>query len=86
MKQKLFSDCAINLNVYGAKGAASDIVIRKSDEDGIRLERGSVDVINIEIDDIAPLKMIRLSHDGKGQRPHWFCEKVSDLETNFCLN
>ncbi|CAK8676643.1 unnamed protein product [Clavelina lepadiformis] len=70
------TDCVIHLSIYGAKGTAPDIVIRKSEEAGILFERGSVDVANIEIDDIAPLKMIRLSHDGKGQRPSWFCEKV----------
>ena len=69
----------MTFNVYGAKGNARDIVVRKSEEDGILLERGSVDVINIEIDDIAPLKMIRLTIDGKGERPNWFCEKVSQF-------
>ena len=68
--------------MYGAKGNATDFVIRKSEENGVHLERGSVDVINYEIDDIAPLKMIRLSIDAKGERPNWYCEKVSELKLN----
>lgn len=53
-----------------------DILVRKNEEEGILLERGSVDVVYLELDDVEPLKMVRISHDGKGQRPDWFCEKV----------
>nr|CAB3263471.1 lipoxygenase homology domain-containing protein 1-like [Phallusia mammillata] len=70
------TDCMITLNIYGSKGSAKDVTIRKSEEEGILLERGSVDVANIELDDIAPLKMVRVSHEGKGQRPDWYCDKI----------
>ena len=64
------------MDIYGKKGSQTGILINKSEE-GVLLERGSVDTIPVEIEDISPLKMIRLSHDGKGKRPHWFCEKVN---------
>ncbi|XP_077976546.1 lipoxygenase homology domain-containing protein 1-like isoform X1 [Styela clava] len=77
------TDGKISMSVYGSKGNTPDIMILKSEEEGVLLERGSVDVIRTEIDDIAPLKMVKLTHNGKGQRPDWYCEKVHlrNLET-----
>ena len=66
----------INLDIYGSKGSSTGNVVAKSEEDGVLLERGSVDVVFLEIEDISPLNMIRMSHSGKGKRPHWFCDKV----------
>lgn len=42
-----------------------------------RFERGQEDTFNMEIDDIAPLKKMRLRIDGSGSRPDWFVDKVS---------
>lgn len=42
-----------------------------------RFERGQEDTFNLEIDDIAPLKKMRLRIDGSGSRPDWFVDKVS---------
>lgn len=72
----MFLDSKIQMSIFGSKGSAPDINITKSEELGILLERGSVDTVNKEIDDIAPLKMVRITSDGKGARPDWFCEKV----------
>ncbi|KPP63401.1 lipoxygenase-like domain-containing protein 1-like, partial [Scleropages formosus] len=39
-------------------------------------ERGQEDTFNLEIDDIAPLKKIRVRIDGSGSRPDWFLDKI----------
>uniref|UniRef100_H2ZAW5 PLAT domain-containing protein n=1 Tax=Ciona savignyi TaxID=51511 RepID=H2ZAW5_CIOSA len=70
------TDCTITLSVYGSKGNSPDITVKKSEEDGVLLERGSIDTINVELDEIAPLKMVRVGHDGRGQRADWFCDKI----------
>ena len=46
------------------------------DKKGERFERGRADLVKMELDDIAPIKKIRVSHDGKSSRPDWFVEKV----------
>lgn len=61
------------MTVFGANGYTPDMVLDKLED---RFERGREDVIKIEIEDIAPLKKIRIGHDGKGSRPDWFLEKV----------
>ena len=66
----------ITLTLYGKKGNAPDKVVQKSDELGILLERGSVDRLFLDIDDIEPFRMIRLQNNGKGSRPDWYCDKV----------
>lgn len=45
-----------------------------------RFERGQEDTFNMEIDDIAPLRKMRLRIDGSGSRPDWFLDQVS-----FCI-
>lgn len=65
------------MSVYGSKGSVPDIPIMTSEENGVLLERGSMDVFPVELDKIGTLKMIKLSHNGKGSRPEWFCDKVS---------
>lgn len=42
----------------------------------IRFERGQEDTFSLEVDDIAPLKKIRVRIDGSGSRPDWFLDKV----------
>lgn len=42
-----------------------------------RFERGQEDTFNMEINDIAPLRKMRLRIDGSGSRPDWFLDKVS---------
>lgn len=42
-----------------------------------RFERGQEDTFTMEIDDIAPLKKMRLRIDGSGSRPDWFLDQVS---------
>lgn len=41
-----------------------------------RFERGQEDTFNMEIDDIAPLRKMRLRIDGSGSRPDWFLDQV----------
>lgn len=49
-----------------------------------RFERGQEDTFNMEIDDIAPLKKMRLRIDGSGSRPDWFLDQVSSPEY-YCM-
>ena len=67
------TDCTIKLTVFGEGGSSSEQTIEKK---GDRFERGREDNIKMDLDDIAPLKKIRVQHDGKGSRPDWFLEKV----------
>uniref|UniRef100_A0A671PP20 Lipoxygenase homology domain-containing protein 1-like n=1 Tax=Sinocyclocheilus anshuiensis TaxID=1608454 RepID=A0A671PP20_9TELE len=39
-------------------------------------ERGQEDTFNLEIDDIAPLKKLRVRIDATGSRPDWFLDKI----------
>uniref|UniRef100_A0A8C1NTW3 Lipoxygenase homology domains 1b n=1 Tax=Cyprinus carpio TaxID=7962 RepID=A0A8C1NTW3_CYPCA len=41
-----------------------------------RFERGQEDTFNLEIDDIAPLKKLRVRIDATGSRPDWFLDKI----------
>lgn len=41
-----------------------------------RFERGQEDTFSLEVDDIAPLKKIRVRIDGSGSRPDWFLDGV----------
>lgn len=45
-----------------------------------RFERGQEDTFNMEIDDIAPLRKMRLRIDGSGSRPDWFLDQVSSSQ------
>lgn len=45
--------------------------------ESFRFERGQEDTFNLEIDDIAPLKKIRVRIDGTGSRPDWFLDRVT---------
>ena len=72
------SDMDVTFTVFGAKGSSSPIKVEKS---GDRFERGRSDLIKIEMEDIAPLKMMRIEVTGKGSRPTWYLEQVGRLAT-----
>lgn len=42
-----------------------------------RFERGQEDTFNMEIDEVSPLRKMRLRIDGSGSRPDWFLDQVS---------
>uniref|UniRef100_A0A667ZD74 Lipoxygenase homology PLAT domains 1 n=1 Tax=Myripristis murdjan TaxID=586833 RepID=A0A667ZD74_9TELE len=67
------TDTSIFLTVYGANGSTEEMLLRKNAD---RFERGQEDTFNLEIDDIAPLKKIRLRIDGTGSRPDWFLDRI----------
>ncbi|CAL8345253.1 unnamed protein product [Lota lota] len=67
------TDTNIFLTVFGANGSTEEMLLPKA---GDRFERGQEDTFNVEIDDIAPLKKIRLRVDGTGSRPDWFLDNV----------
>ncbi|XP_077979346.1 lipoxygenase homology domain-containing protein 1-like [Glandiceps talaboti] len=67
------TDSRVTMTVFGAGGSTSEMVL---DKNGERFERAKVDLIKMEIDDIAPLKKVRMSIDGKGNRPEWYLEKI----------
>lgn len=48
-----------------------------SDFLSFRFERGQEDTFSLEVDDIAPLKKIRVRTDASGSRPDWFLDKVT---------
>ncbi|XP_052229243.1 lipoxygenase homology domain-containing protein 1-like isoform X2 [Dreissena polymorpha] len=67
------SDQKITITVFGAKGQTTPQVLEKS---GDRFERDRADLIKLELEDVAPIKKMRIETDGKGSRPDWYCEKV----------
>ena len=68
------------MDVYGENSSSTGHVIAKSEEEGVLLERGSTDVVAMEMEDVGEVRMVRLTLDeGKGKRPHWYCEKVGYL-------
>uniref|UniRef100_H3DGZ8 Lipoxygenase homology PLAT domains 1 n=1 Tax=Tetraodon nigroviridis TaxID=99883 RepID=H3DGZ8_TETNG len=67
------TDTRIFLTVFGANGSTEEMLLPKN---GDRFERGQDDTFSMEVDDIAPLKKVRLRTDGSGSRPDWFLDKV----------
>uniref|UniRef100_A0A3P8XB79 PLAT domain-containing protein n=1 Tax=Esox lucius TaxID=8010 RepID=A0A3P8XB79_ESOLU len=67
------TDTNIFLTVFGANGSTEEMLLPKNED---RFERGQEDTFNLEIDDIAPLKKIRVRIDGSGSRPDWFLDKI----------
>ena len=66
-------DAKVFVKFFGESGTTSDIHVDKCSE---RFERSRADLVKIEIEDIGPLKKMRIGHDGKGSRVEWFIEKV----------
>lgn len=67
------TDQKITMTVFGAKGATTPQVLENS---GDRFERDRADFIKLELEDVAPIKKMRIECDGKGSRPDWYLEKI----------
>ncbi|XP_076450682.1 LOW QUALITY PROTEIN: lipoxygenase homology domain-containing protein 1-like [Babylonia areolata] len=68
------TDAKIFITVFGTKGSSSPIELEKNDD---RFERARTDVIKMELDDVAPLKKLRVSLETKGcTRKSWYLEKI----------
>ncbi|XP_061134122.1 lipoxygenase homology domain-containing protein 1-like isoform X3 [Syngnathus typhle] len=67
------TDTNIFLTVFGANGTTEEILLPKNED---RFERGQEDTFTLEVDDIAPLKKIRVRIDGSGSRPDWFLDRI----------
>uniref|UniRef100_A0A3Q2QDK8 Lipoxygenase homology PLAT domains 1 n=1 Tax=Fundulus heteroclitus TaxID=8078 RepID=A0A3Q2QDK8_FUNHE len=72
--QNAGTDTKIFMSVFGANGSTEEILLPKNEDRWF--ERCQEDTFNMEIDDIAPLKKMRLRIDGSGSRPDWFLDKV----------
>ncbi|KAK5900382.1 hypothetical protein CgunFtcFv8_025344 [Champsocephalus gunnari] len=70
--QNAGTDTLIFMSVFGANGTTEEMLLLKNED---RFERGQEDTVNMEIDDIAPLRKMRLRIDGSGSRPDWFLDK-----------
>ncbi|XP_030598877.1 lipoxygenase homology domain-containing protein 1 [Archocentrus centrarchus] len=71
--QNAGTDTQIFMTVFGANGSTQEMLLQKNED---RFERGQEDTFNMEIDDVAPLRKMRLRIDGSGSRPDWFLDKV----------
>ncbi|XP_013416715.1 lipoxygenase homology domain-containing protein 1 isoform X2 [Lingula anatina] len=67
------TDSKVSITVFGSTGTTPEIILEKNGE---RFERGKVDLIKLELDEIGAIKKLRIGHDGKGSRSDWFLEKV----------
>ncbi|XP_030851151.1 lipoxygenase homology domain-containing protein 1 isoform X3 [Strongylocentrotus purpuratus] len=78
--QNAGTDAQVSLTVFGTNGCSKEIVL---DKNGDRFERGREDLVKLELEDIAPLKKIRIGHNGKGSRTDWYLNKVTlrNMET-----
>ncbi|KAM9307093.1 lipoxygenase homology domain-containing protein 1 [Pholidichthys leucotaenia] len=71
--QNAGTDTLIFMSVFGVNGSTEEMLLQKNED---RYERGQEDTFSMEIDDIAPLRKMRLRIDGSGSRPDWFLDKV----------
>lgn len=67
------TDSAISMIMFGSEGTTPEFVL---DKDESRFERGGVDLIRMDLDDVGKLLKVRIVVDGKGTRSDWFLEKV----------
>ncbi|XP_061672103.1 LOW QUALITY PROTEIN: lipoxygenase homology domain-containing protein 1-like [Syngnathoides biaculeatus] len=67
------TDGNIFLTVFGANGSTEEMLLPKNED---RFERGQEDTFNLEVDDIAPFKKLRVRIDGGGSRPDWFLDGI----------
>ncbi|XP_075955405.1 lipoxygenase homology domain-containing protein 1 isoform X1 [Anarhichas minor] len=67
------TDTSIFLTAFGANGSTEEMLLVKNED---RFERDQEDTFSLEIDDIAPLKKIRVRIDGSGSRPDWFLDRI----------
>lgn len=70
------TDSAISMTMFGTEGTTPEFVL---DKDESRFERACVDLIRMDLDDVAKLLKVRIAVDGKGTRPDWFLEKVRHI-------
>ncbi|XP_016404113.1 lipoxygenase homology domain-containing protein 1-like [Sinocyclocheilus rhinocerous] len=75
------TDTQIYMTVFGVYGTSEEILLPKLED---RFERGQKDTFNLEIEDIAPLRKMRVRIDGSGSRPDWFLDKIElhNLQTD----
>ncbi|XP_056301849.1 lipoxygenase homology domain-containing protein 1-like [Danio aesculapii] len=75
------TDTQIYMTVFGVYGTSEEMLLPKLED---RFERGQVDTFNLEIEDIAPLRKMRVRIDASGSRPDWFLDKIElhDLQTD----
>lgn len=59
--------------MFGSEGTTPEFVLDKEES---RFERGGVDLIRMDLDDVGKLLKVRIAVDGKGTRSDWFLEKV----------
>uniref|UniRef100_A0A3Q3AH36 Lipoxygenase homology PLAT domains 1a n=1 Tax=Kryptolebias marmoratus TaxID=37003 RepID=A0A3Q3AH36_KRYMA len=69
--QNAGTDTQIFMSVFGANGSTEEMLLAKNED----FERGQEDTFNMEIDDIEPLRKLRLRVDGSGSRPDWFLDQ-----------
>ncbi|XP_063398724.1 lipoxygenase homology domain-containing protein 1-like isoform X1 [Mytilus trossulus] len=73
-REKAGTDMQITLTLFGTSGTSSPIILDKT---GNRFERGSEDLIKLDIEDVGPLKKLRVETSGKGSRASWYLEKIA---------
>ncbi|XP_058613751.1 lipoxygenase homology domain-containing protein 1-like isoform X4 [Onychostoma macrolepis] len=75
------TDTQIYMTVFGVYGTSEEMLLPKLED---RFERGQKDTFNLEIEDIAPLRKMRMRVDGSGSRPDWFLDKIElhNLQTD----
>ncbi|XP_016146449.1 LOW QUALITY PROTEIN: lipoxygenase homology domain-containing protein 1-like [Sinocyclocheilus grahami] len=75
------TDTQIYMTVFGVYGTSEEMLLPKLED---RFERGQKDTFNLEIEDIASLRKMRVRIDGSGSRPDWFLDKIElhNLQTD----
>uniref|UniRef100_A0A674DFU0 Lipoxygenase homology PLAT domains 1 n=1 Tax=Salmo trutta TaxID=8032 RepID=A0A674DFU0_SALTR len=71
--QNAGTDTQVYVSVFGTNGTTEEILLQKNED---RFERGQEDTFSLEVDDIAPLRKMRVRIDGSGSRPDWFLAKI----------
>ena len=84
------TDCKVTLTLFGRRGTSEPVTVAKNES---RFERGRIDTVLVNIDEIESLVKIRVTVTENGFRTNWFLDKIevkrltkSDKVTTFICN
>ncbi|XP_074641254.1 lipoxygenase homology domain-containing protein 1-like [Tubulanus polymorphus] len=75
------TDAQVYVILHGEKWDSGKRFLLISQEEGTRFETGKVDKFSIEAVGLGELSKLTIGHDGGGQAPGWFLDKVFIIES-----
>ncbi len=68
------TDANVYITLFGTNGNSGERLLDNADDN---FERGHTDVFSIEMRDIGEIRRVRIRHDGSGNKPGWFLDRVT---------